>query len=378
MWTMTRLKQYCDYTLCIITWGNKIVQKCCQNARSKVFKNNKSAWFPRAILQHHTHTETMAAAPSPITHTQRSWQLPPHLSHTHRDHGSCPLTYHTHTEIMAAASSPITHTQRPWQLPPHLSHTHTHTQRPRQLPPHLYFLEGFLLGHWHKDTDGLLAGCIDLPRTGEKDLTECWSNVCIGLQLDERLWGVNKSVCAHKINFHEINSHEINSHVINSYKNNFHEVNYHKINSKLHAKGWQVLDLWTWRGFSWGTLPLLEVKLANFFSMVNYYPRNLKLKNSSSLLIIVLTIGVNSCQVAPSALPAQGGRIFSLFYLRSPTAALPIPYSSTSFAWDAPAFRRSSTANLWQHYTLSFHHFAWNSHQKREITTTCLKSYGGQ
>jgi len=53
--------------------------------------------------------------------------------------------------------------------------------------------------------------------------------------------------------------------------------------------------LWTWRGFSWGTLPLLEVKLANFFSMVNYYPRNLKLKNSSSLL----TSSNNRCQFLP-------------------------------------------------------------------------------
>lgn len=65
----------------------------------------------------------------------------------------------------------------------------THTQRPRQLSPHLYFLEGFLLRHWHKDTNGLLAGCVDLPRTREKNLTECWSDVCIGLQLDERLRG---------------------------------------------------------------------------------------------------------------------------------------------------------------------------------------------
>jgi len=95
-------EQYCDYTLCIITRGTKIAQKCCQNVRLKVLKvlKQQSALFPHAILQHQPHTETMAAAPSPITHTHRvhgSCPLTYH-THTHRVHGSCPLTYHTHKD----------------------------------------------------------------------------------------------------------------------------------------------------------------------------------------------------------------------------------------------------------------------------------------
>ena len=84
-------------------------------------------------------------------------------------------------------------------------------------------------------------------------------------------------------------------------------------------------------------LPLLEVKIANFFSMVNYYPRNLKLKNR-----LIADYSSNyRCQFLPGGskcLTSTRWSNFLSFYLRSPPVALPIPYSSTNLAWDAPAF----------------------------------------
>ena len=48
---------------------------------------------------------------------------------------------------------------------------------------HLYFLECLLLRYRDKDTDGLLAGSINLLSAREDDLTEGRLDVCVGLQL---------------------------------------------------------------------------------------------------------------------------------------------------------------------------------------------------
>ena len=48
---------------------------------------------------------------------------------------------------------------------------------------HLYFLECLLLRYRDKDTDGLLAGSINLLSAQEDDLTEGRLDVCVGLQL---------------------------------------------------------------------------------------------------------------------------------------------------------------------------------------------------